>query len=153
MNAIYEASKYEPRKSVGHLINRIKGGMFAALDHEISLDPQLSALEVTASQYTILTNLAEGDSESTARFCKMMSYDPGAMTRMVDRLEAKGLIRRNRNSDDRRLVNLELTEAGHAAVPRLRECSVRVLNKFLTGFSKADAAMLEQLLERMAANM
>jgi len=83
----------------------------------------------------------------------MMSYDPGAMTRMVDRLEAKGLIRRNRNSDDRRLVNLELTEAGHTVVPRLRECSVRVVNKFLTGFSKADAAMLEQLLERMASNM
>jgi len=50
------------------------------------------------------------------------------------------------------LVKLELTEAGLAALPRLRECSVRVLNQFLQGFTKAEARQLEGFLSRMLQN-
>jgi DNA-binding MarR family transcriptional regulator len=74
------------------------------------------------------------------------------MTRMVDRLEAKGLISRRRCPDDRRLVKIELTEAGLAALPKLRECSVRVLNHFLRGFTPAEARQLESFLVRMLQN-
>jgi DNA-binding MarR family transcriptional regulator len=86
------------------------------------------------------------------QLCKDLSYDAGAMTRMIDRLEAKGLISRRRCPDDRRLVKLELTEAGLAALPRLRECSVRVLNHFLQGFTKTEARQLEGFLSRMLQN-
>jgi DNA-binding MarR family transcriptional regulator len=72
---------------------------------------------------------------------------------MVDRLEAKGLISRRRCPDDRRLVKLELTETGLAALPRLRECSVRVLNHFLRGFTQAEARQLESFLDRMLYNV
>jgi DNA-binding MarR family transcriptional regulator len=75
------------------------------------------------------------------------------MTRMIDRLEAKGLISRRRCPDDRRLVKLELTEAGLAALPRLRECSVRVLNHFLRGFTQAEARQMESFLGRMLQNV
>ncbi len=152
MAAIYQNETYEPKKSIGYLIHRVKAELMAALDHELARDPAVAALEVTAAQYVILTNLAVGEADSAARFCKMMSYDPGAMTRMLDRLEAKGLLRRKRCPDDRRLVNIELTDAGRAAIPQLRACSVTVLNRFLRGFSADEAATLERLLMRMAAN-
>jgi len=152
MAAIYQTETYEPSKSVGHLINRLRGEIFSALDHEMETDPSVAALEVTAAQYLILTNLAKGENDSTARFCKQMSYDPGAMTRMLDRLEAKGLLKRGRCPDDRRLVNIELTEAGRAAIPKLRACSVNVLNRFLKGFTSDEVVMLERLLQRMVAN-
>ncbi len=58
---------------------------------------------------------------------------------MLDRLEAKGLVRRTRSPDDRRLVNLELTQAGKAAYPRLREISMRVLNRSLRDFTQDEA--------------
>jgi DNA-binding MarR family transcriptional regulator len=74
------------------------------------------------------------------------------MTRMLDRLEAKGLIRRNRSPDDRRLVHLELTDEGRAAYPRMRELSCAVANRFLHGFTKAEARVLESLLTRMLEN-
>jgi DNA-binding MarR family transcriptional regulator len=74
------------------------------------------------------------------------------MTRMLDRLEGKGLIRRNRSPDDRRLVHLELTEEGLAAYPRMRELSLGVANRFLRGFSKTEARQLESLLTRMLEN-
>jgi len=74
------------------------------------------------------------------------------MTRMLDRLESKGLIRRNRSAQDRRLMHLELTDQGREAYPRMREISMAVANRFLRGFTKAEARQLEGLLARMLEN-
>jgi len=71
---------------------------------------------------------------------------------MLDRLEQRGLIRRVRLTDDRRSMKLELTAEGKAIYPRMRACSVTVLNRFLRGFTKAEARQLESLLQRMLAN-
>jgi DNA-binding MarR family transcriptional regulator len=90
--------------------------------------------------------------DSPVQLCKDLSYDAGAMTRMLDRLEAKGLIIRRRCPDDRRCVKLELSEAGRTALPKLRACSVRVLNHFLRGFSHAEARQLEGFMLRMLQN-
>ena len=107
-----------------------------------------------AAQYIIVANLAAGPGEpkSAADLCKVISYDAGAMTRMLDRLEAKGLIRRTRSSQDRRLMNLELTEEGRAAYPRMREISMSIANRFLRGFTKTEARQLEGFLNRMLEN-
>jgi len=81
-----------------------------------------------------------GIAKSASDLCKGISYDAGAMTRMIDRLEEKGLLRRSRDPGDRRLVNLELTEKGSASLPRMRDVSMKVLNRFLQGFTKAEPA-------------
>ena len=47
---------------------------------------------------------------------------------------------------------LELTEEGRAAYPRMREISLQVANRFLHGFTKAEARQLESLLARMFEN-
>src|SRR5579864_9239515 len=99
--------------------------MLLALDRELAADEHLSKLEVSSAQYVILACLADGETRSASDICKGISYDAGAMTRMLDRLEEKGLLKRNRCPDDRRLVYLELTEAGKAAFPRMREISLR----------------------------
>ena len=128
--------------------------MLAALDHELSQDKRLAPLEMSAAQYIIVANLAAGPGEpkSAADLCKVISYDAGAMTRRLDRLEAKGLSRRTRSSQDRRLMNLELTEEGRAAYPRMREISMANANRFLRGFTKAEARQLEGFLNRMLDN-
>ena len=100
----------------------------------------------------ILMNLSSGEVDSASKLCKGVSYDPGAMTRMLDRLERKGLIRRVRCGEDRRKVILELTAEGKAVYPKLVATYVDVLNRFMHGFSKADARQLETLLSRMLAN-
>ncbi len=146
MNTIYNVKQYDPPKTVGYLMNRVRSEIFAALDEE------LAPLDVSAAQYIILSSLGSRDAESTSRLCKEMSYDPGAMTRMVDRLEAKGLVQRRRCPNDRRLVNLELTEEGMAALPKMRACSVKVMNRFLRGFTVEEARLLERFLARMVEN-
>ena len=151
---IYDTSSFQPGRHIGALVSRVKVEMLTAIDRELALDKRLAPLEMSAAQYIIVANLAAGPGEpkSAADLCKVISYDAGAMTRMLDRLEAKGLIRRTRSSQDRRLMNLELTEEGRAAYPRMREISMSVANRFLRGFTKAEARQLEGFLNRMLEN-
>jgi DNA-binding MarR family transcriptional regulator len=150
---IYDNASYQPCRSIGSLLSRVKAEMLAALDRELSADKRLAPLEMSAAQYIIIANLAgPQEPKSAADLCKGISYDAGAMTRMLDRLESKGLIRRTRSLQDRRLMELELTEEGRAAYPRMREISMSVANRFLRGFSKAEARQLEGLLNRMLEN-
>ena len=150
---IYDVETYQPAGCVGQLLYRVRAAQMNALDEELARDPDLAALEISAAQYVIISVLAKRGVDSAAQLCKDLSYDAGAMTRMIDRLEAKGLISRRRCPEDRRLVKLELTQAGVAALPKLRGCSVRVLNHFLRGFSQTEARQLEAFMVRMLQNV
>jgi DNA-binding MarR family transcriptional regulator len=134
-------------------LSRVKVEMLAALDGELAADKRLAPLELSGAQFAVIASLAAGsEPKSAADLCKGISYDAGAMTRMLDRLESKGLLRRRRSADDRRLVHLELTDEGRAAYPRMREMSMAVANRFLHGFSRTEARQLESLLARMIEN-
>jgi DNA-binding MarR family transcriptional regulator len=153
MGDIYDSATYQPCKSLGSLLSRVRTEMLCALDHELSTDKRLAPLEMSAAQWIIIANLAGPQGpRSAADLCKGISYDAGAMTRMLDRLEHKGLIRRSRSAEDRRLMILELTEEGRAAYPRMREISLQVANRFLHGFTKTEVRQLEGLLGRMLDN-
>ncbi len=114
---IYDLETYQPANCVGQLMYRVRAAHMSALDEVLAKDPDLAPLEISAAQYVVISVLAKSKCvDSAAQLCKDLSYDAGAMTRMVDRLEAKGLISRRRCPDDRRLVKLELTEAGLGGV-------------------------------------
>lgn len=154
MADFYSLTTYEPMHGIGHLIGRVRAQLLAALDTELAREEMLAPLEVTSAQLIVIVSLAGQDGATSAsELCKGISYDAGAMTRMLDRLEAKGLVRRTRSPDDRRLVNLELTPAGQAAYPRLREVSMRVLNHALRDFTGDEVRSLESLLQRLGRNV
>ena len=146
MAAIYDPKTFDPSNGIGRLLSRVKMAMHEALDRE------LAPLDITGAQFVILMNLASGEVDSASKLCKGVSYDPGAMTRMLDRLERKGLIRRARCGNDRRRVILELTPEGKAVYPKLVTSYVNVLNRFMHGLNKAEARQLETLLSRMLVN-
>jgi DNA-binding MarR family transcriptional regulator len=94
-------------------------------------------------------SIALGEADSASGLCKGISYDPGAMTRMLDRLERRGLVRRVAHPNDRRASNLELTAEGKEVYPKLRASAMKVLNGFLAGFTQQEARQLEKFLQRM----
>jgi len=78
--------------------------------------------------------------------------DTGAMTRLLDRLEAKGLCRRVRSLADRRVVNIELTDEGRAAAEQVPHILSRVQNEHLAGFNAAEWEQLKSYLRRILDN-
>lgn len=144
MTAIYDPKTYQPRDGIGFLLQRAR---MQILD---DLDKELEPLDITAAQFVILVRLSEENVGSASGLCRGVSYDPGAMTRMIDRLEKKGLVRRVRRADDRRKVDLELTAEGKAARPKLIAAVVKVLNRRLRGFTKLEVEQFSGFLRRMA---
>src|ERR1700686_892166 len=142
---IYDAETFEPGRCVGPLIHRVRLALVEALDGA------LSPLNVTAAQYVILSTLASG-ADSASQICKGISYDAGAMTRMIDRLEQRGLLQRVRVADDRRTVKLQLTDEGKALYPEMRAAAIQVINGLLRGFTKTESRQLEDFLKRMLEN-
>jgi DNA-binding MarR family transcriptional regulator len=132
--------------SVGHLISRARTSLLS------SLDTELGPLGMTGAQFTVLKNLADGPGETAADLSRMMHYDTGSMTRLLDRLEEKGFVRRERCTNDRRVVYLRMTSAGRAHLPRLRIAALRVLDAHLAGFTAGEVDNLRQYLGRMIEN-
>jgi DNA-binding MarR family transcriptional regulator len=143
---IVEPAPAKPAHGILRLINRVRVELIDALDRE------LAAFDISAPQLFVLSSVANGEADSAAGLCKTISYDPGAMTRMIDRLQQKGLVRRVPHPEDRRAMNLELTVAGKALFPQLIVAKDRVHAQFLRGFSDDDRRTLETLLHRMLAN-
>jgi len=146
VTAIYDPSSFDPSNSVGRLMTLVKATLMEALDRE------LAPLDITAAQFVVLVKLAGGETASPSALCKGASYDPGAMTRMLDRLERKKLVRRVRSPEDRRKITIELTAEGRAVYPQLINGAVRVLNHSLRGFTRAEVRQLEDFLHRMLAS-
>jgi DNA-binding MarR family transcriptional regulator len=93
-----------------------------------------------------------GRARTVSEFCAFAGVDAGAMSRLLDRLEAKGIVRRMRGDPDRRQVQVELTDKGRALSPQIMPALARVYEQFLAGFSQDDAARLQSLLQRLLAN-
>jgi DNA-binding MarR family transcriptional regulator len=74
------------------------------------------------------------------------------MTRMLDRLEAKGLCTRVRSETDRRVVNIALTPAGRKAASDIPEILSGVQNAHLAGFSADEFETLRTYLRRILNN-
>jgi DNA-binding MarR family transcriptional regulator len=151
-SATYQALTSEPGKSVSYLTHRVRVEMLATMDAELAADEHLRKLDVTSAQFIVLMTLGMGGMKSVSDLCSEISYDTGAMTRMLDRLESKSLLNRTRCTKDRRLVYVELTEQGTAALPHMRMCSLRVANRFLRGFAKPEVQQLQRFLIRMLEN-
>ena len=85
-------------------------------------------------------------------FRSLACSDTGAVTRMLDRLEAKGLVERARSREDRRVVKLELTAEGGRAAEVVPHVLAEVLNTVLAGFNETEVLQLKAMLKRIDAN-
>ena len=142
----YSAEAYTQEESVGSAMK----GVMASITHQV--DRRLVEHDLTHAQWVPLFKLAHGECNTVAELARTLQSDPGAMTRALDRLEAKGLVARVRSSEDRRVVNLELTDAGRDVAAVVPAVLAEVLNLHLSGFSKEEWRALLSMLKRMRAN-
>lgn len=145
-SAFYRPDEYPPDHNVGYLMKRIVNG----LGHDI--DALLAPQGLTHAQWMPLYKLHLGPVSTVAELAGVCLMDAGAMTRTLDRLERKGLVRRTRSARDRRVVDLALTPQGRAAAARIPFALCEVLNAHLKGFSQDECDMLHSFLTRMLAN-
>ncbi len=133
-------------ESAGDLMRRVLTAVRGETDR--LLEPH----GLTRAQGEPLFKLRKGMACTVAELARESQTDPGATTRLLDRLEAKGLCRRVRSTADRRVVNIELTPDGEAAADKVPAALCQVMNAHLAGFSHDEWQTLPSLLRRMLNN-
>lgn len=132
--------------SVGFVLRRVMQSI------GLQADRRMAEHGLTHAQWAPLYSLYKGRGNTVAALSRDLQIDAGAMTRSLDRLAAKGLIDRVRSHEDRRVVELQLTEDGRRLAAQVASVLCQVLNRHLAGFSHDEWQTLLGLLQRMNAN-
>jgi DNA-binding MarR family transcriptional regulator len=112
------------------------------------IDAALKEYDISSQQMGILLSLHRAMAKTPFELSTLLGIDTGLMTRTLDKLEDKGLLERSRSGDDRRIVNLTLTEKGQEVATRIPDIVPPVLNARLKHFSREEFEEFRRLLEK-----
>jgi DNA-binding MarR family transcriptional regulator len=134
--------------TLGLLFRQLRDAMWARMAEELAV----LGHDLTFSQYITLKKLADGTAGVTD-LARAAEVNPGAMTRLLDKLEAKGLISRVADTGDRRAINIHLTDAGLVIWQDINQCGMRVRERAMHGMSETDREQLTRLLTQVRDNL
>jgi DNA-binding MarR family transcriptional regulator len=134
--------------SLGLLFRQLRDGMWAQMERELVR----AGHDLTFSQFVTLKKLAGGIA-SVTDLARAAELNPGAMTRLLDRLAAKGLVERVADPEDRRALHIHLTDAGVAIWRDIDQCGQRVHDRAFGEMGEDDRKKLLHLLECVRDNL
>ncbi|WP_028223011.1 MarR family winged helix-turn-helix transcriptional regulator [Paraburkholderia oxyphila] len=142
----YTPKNFTLTESVGFALSKARN-LIAS-----EMDTALEELGITSPQMGVLLSISVGAASTPFELSKLLGIDTGLMTRLLDKLETKGLVERSRSVEDRRVVNLALTQAGVAVAAQIPQIAPKVLNARLRKFTKAEFNELCRLLRKFAGD-
>lgn len=142
-----DANDFKLNASIGYLIS------IAGLRYKGEVWKQLKPFDVTPEQWVVLNRLSIEEGVCQRELAERIVKDQPNTTRILDKMEHKGLIRRLPAPRDRRAFLVFLTDEGK----RLREELLPVIRKLhkssMKGFSAEEITLLGSLLERFTGNL
>lgn len=117
------------------------------------LQQELAAFGITAPQWNVLAALAQEKLANPSAVAEFLQADGAAVSRLLDALERKELVKRSMDPADRRAVLVELTASGQALIPKLAEIAHAIDRRYRDKLSGDDLEHLQQLLRRLAGEV
>ena len=143
----YDAATYQARDSVGYLVRRLYSIM------RTRLEATFAHHGLTLMQWIVLMHVRDGLARTASDIAREFAHDTGALTRVIDQLEKRGLLRRRRSVRDRRVVELELTRAAERLIDDCLPPVVTEMNFALAPLDRAEFDQLRGLLNRVLAHL
>lgn len=108
------------------------------------------SLKLTPSQFDVIATLGDTDGMTCTELSAATLVTKGTLTGVLDRLEAKGLIRRESVVDDRRSIKINLTDKGDQLYRKTFAAHVAFIRPFFEqALTRKDAEQLRTLLLRI----
>jgi len=134
--------------TLGLLFRQVRDAMWARMERELATVGH----ELTFSQYITLKTLAAGRA-SVTDLARAAQLHPGAMTRLLDKLEAQDWTVRIADPADRRALHVDLTDTGRRLWSEIADCGRRVHEQAMAGMDENERAQVLQLLTRVRDNL
>jgi DNA-binding MarR family transcriptional regulator len=113
------------------------------------IEGRLDGADLSFAQWIALKLVADGVAANAGGLSRDLNITSGATTRLIDNLEERGLLTRDRGAEDRRVVRLKLTDAGDAAMVAMAPTVVGAWNELIADFSEEELRLLITLLGRV----
>ena len=136
-------------KSAGYLINMTT----LLLKREFSSAIKNNNINVTPEQWAILNRLNEKSGLTQKEVAKLTFKDNANITRIVDKLENKGLVIRQSDSNDRRTWKISITSKGAEMRDSIEPLAIEVLKKATKGLSENDVELFNNTLKKIMENL
>ncbi|KFN50377.1 MarR family winged helix-turn-helix transcriptional regulator [Arenimonas composti] len=133
---------------LGLLVRQVRDAMRERWEHELIG----AGHDLNFSQFLTIKKLADGVAGAT-ELARIAELSGGAMTRLLDRLQERGLVERVPDPDDRRALRIHLTAAGRAIAADIAECGERVRDAALAGLGVDQQRQFVALLEHVRDNL
>ena len=143
----YTLETLDANNSVGYLLKRC-----GVLMSQVA-EQRFESLEISFTQWLVLVHLAQQEHISATQLSANLGHDMGALTRVVDELARRGLVRRERSSRDRRAVEIAITPAGRRQAQEAKRLIVELLNRLVEPFTDAETDTLIGLLQRLLGHL
>jgi DNA-binding MarR family transcriptional regulator len=143
----YTLDSLEASNSIGYLVKRC--GILLTQIAEGRFESQ----PISFTQWIILIQLAQHPHLSPTEISTHLGHDMGALTRIVDDLQEKKLVHRERSEHDRRAVQIALTPEGRRLAFSAKAAVVDLVNEIVGPYTKAETDMLISLLQRLVLHM
>ena len=138
-----------PGRTLGFVLNDVARLMRKRFEQRA----RAAALGLTRAQAAVLAHLARQEGINQAALAQLLELEPITLARLLDRLQAAGLIERRSDPKDRRAHLLELTESAYPLHDRLCALAAEEREDALAGVAEADRGRLLDLLIEMKANL
>lgn len=113
---------------------------------------KLEASGVTVAEWVVLREMYSGDeTTSPGIVAGITGLTPGAISKLISRLLAKGLVTRKESARDRRFQDVQLTPAAIRIVPRLAKLADQNDREFFGGLSASERETLSRILKRIVS--
>lgn len=109
--------------------------------------------EFDPGQGRVLFALWQGDDIAITQLAERTALQKSTLTRMLDRMERAGLLRREPHPTDRRTVRILLTDRARSMLGTFAEVSDQMRDLFYQGFTRREIEVFESALERILANL
>jgi DNA-binding MarR family transcriptional regulator len=133
--------------------SRAPGRMLRRLDKTMSayVESWINGGELSYQQWVALKVVRDGLVATAGDLARELGITTGATTRLIDVLETRKLLARDRCGQDRRVVGLRTTDLGSATVEKLKGDVVSAWNEVMAPFSQTEANAFVEMLARILA--
>ena len=116
-------------------------------------DRALAVIGLTVKQAAILLSCDLKEANTPAELAGMYGLEVSSITRMVERLERKGLLKHVRNRADRRQVILQITARGKQALRQAVPIASQVASEAWKGVTKNERVVLDAIVTKVMNNL
>ena len=141
--------RFDIDATIGYVVNRTA----VMLRQELQRRFRAVNQPLTAEEWALIGQLWKADGLSRQDLADRTFKDQTTVTRLLDTLVGKGLVRREQDRVDRRIVRVWLTPSGQQLEPELAPLARALMSDAAQGISAEDIAITLRTLRRMQANL